>query len=43
MAALEAGRDYDLDEEVAASEEHACVHVRATDPLYVLYTSGCWK
>ena len=40
MAALEAGRDYDLDEEVAASEEHACVHVRATDPLYVLYTSG---
>jgi propionyl-CoA synthetase len=33
-------RDADWDEEVARAEPAACVPVRATDPLYVLYTSG---
>ena len=39
-AELALGRDYDFETEVAQSEEHACVAVGATDPLYVLYTSG---
>ena len=34
------GRDLDWAEVVAAAEPHACVPVAATDPLYILYTSG---
>jgi propionyl-CoA synthetase len=34
------GRDYDLAEAEAAAEPHDCVPVAATDPLYILYTSG---
>ena len=39
-ASLVKGRDLDWDEAVAAAEPHACVPVKATDPLYILYTSG---
>ncbi len=39
-AELVAGRDCDWDEVVAASKPHECVPVAATDPLYILYTSG---
>ncbi len=35
-----AGRDHDFREAVAAAEPHGCVPVLATDPLYILYTSG---
>ncbi len=38
--ALVPGRDVDWDEALAAAEPAGCVPVRATDPLYVLYTSG---
>ena len=34
------GRDVDWDEAVAAASPHECVPVAATDPLYILYTSG---
>ncbi len=34
------GRDVDWDEAVAAASPHDCVPVAATDPLYILYTSG---
>ena len=34
------GRDLDWEEAVAAAEPHGCVPVEATDPLYILYTSG---
>ncbi len=37
---LQAGRDEDWDEVMSAAEPHDCVPVAATDPLYVLYTSG---
>ncbi|MEX2629467.1 MAG: propionyl-CoA synthetase [Tistlia sp.] len=37
---LQAGRDEDWQEAVAAAEPHDCVAVEATDPLYILYTSG---
>jgi len=40
VAELVAGRDLDWDEAVAGAEPAGCVPVRATDPLYVLYTSG---
>ncbi|MCP2341442.1 propionyl-CoA synthetase [Actinomadura rupiterrae] len=33
-------RDVDWDEAVAAAEPAGCVPVAATDPLYILYTSG---
>src|SRR5581483_7770582 len=39
-AALSAGRDLDWNEAQAGVEPAACVAVAATDPLYVLYTSG---
>ena len=34
------GRDFDWEEEIAASKPADCVPVAATDPLYILYTSG---
>ncbi len=39
-ATMVAGRDFDFEEAVAAAEPHGCVPVLATDPLYILYTSG---
>ena len=39
-APLVKGRDLDWNEAVAAAEPHDCVPVKATDPLYILYTSG---
>ena len=39
-APLVAGRDYDWAELMAASQPAECVPVAATDPLYILYTSG---
>ncbi len=39
-AEMTAGRDHDWNEAVAAAEPHDCVPVAATDPLYILYTSG---
>ena len=38
--ALTPGRDIDWDEAMADAEPVGCVPVEATDPLYVLYTSG---
>lgn len=37
---LRAGRDRDWDAGLAAAEPADCVPVAATDPLYILYTSG---
>jgi propionyl-CoA synthetase len=34
------GRDYDWDEMMSKAEPADCVPVQATDPLYILYTSG---
>jgi len=39
-AELTPGRDHDLLAAEAAAEPHDCVPVLATDPLYILYTSG---
>ena len=39
-APLVAGRDLDWDAAVAAAQPADCVPVAATDPLYILYTSG---
>jgi len=39
-AELHPGRDLDWDEAMAAASPVECVPVAATDPLYVLYTSG---
>jgi propionyl-CoA synthetase len=39
-AALTPGRDIEWGEALAGAEPAACVPVAATDPLYVLYTSG---
>ncbi|HUZ73165.1 MAG TPA: propionyl-CoA synthetase [Stellaceae bacterium] len=39
-APLERGRDRDWNEAIAAAAPAACVPVEATDPLYILYTSG---
>lgn len=39
-AEMVAGRDIDWAEAVAGAQPAACVPVKATDPLYILYTSG---
>ncbi len=39
-ASMQAGRDVDWQEAMAAAEPQDCVPVAATDPLYILYTSG---
>jgi propionyl-CoA synthetase len=39
-ATLRAGRDLDWDQAMAGAEPADCVPVAATDPLYILYTSG---
>jgi len=39
-AVLTAGRDLDWEQAMAAAEPADCAPVAATDPLYVLYTSG---
>jgi propionyl-CoA synthetase len=40
LALLQPGRDFDWAELVADAEPADCVPVAATDPLYILYTSG---
>ena len=39
-ATMEAGRDFDWNDLMASAAPAPCVPVRATDPLYILYTSG---
>ncbi|MDJ0699462.1 MAG: propionyl-CoA synthetase [Woeseiaceae bacterium] len=39
-ATLVSGRDLDWNDATSAAEPHECVIVDATDPLYLLYTSG---
>jgi propionyl-CoA synthetase len=34
------GRDFDWSEEMAGAKPAGCVSIEATDPLYILYTSG---
>ncbi len=40
LAAMQPERDLDWQQAMAKAESAACVPVKATDPLYVLYTSG---
>jgi propionyl-CoA synthetase len=40
QAEMIAGRDVDWDEEMVKASPVDCVNVAATDPLYILYTSG---
>ncbi|MGD8349550.1 MAG: propionyl-CoA synthetase [Gammaproteobacteria bacterium] len=39
-AAMQAGRDVDWQDALAAAEPADCVPVKGSDPLYILYTSG---
>ncbi|HQS17959.1 propionyl-CoA synthetase [Reyranella sp.] len=39
-ATMVAGRDLDWNEALATAQPAPCVPVKATDPLYILYTSG---
>jgi len=39
-AELVKGRDVDWEEQMAKAKPEKCVTVKATDPLYILYTSG---
>jgi propionyl-CoA synthetase len=39
-AELKGGRDLDWEEILSSATPHDCVPVAATDPLYILYTSG---
>ena len=40
QAAMQPGRDVDWAEAMVSARPHPCVPVAATDPLYILYTSG---
>jgi propionyl-CoA synthetase len=40
LADMQAGRDLDWEQEVETAQPRGCVPVAATDPLYILYTSG---
>ena len=40
QAAMHSGRDLDWQQAMAKAESAPCVPVKATDPLYILYTSG---
>ncbi len=40
VASMVEGRDHDWQEALAGAEPQDCVPVAATDPLYILYTSG---
>ncbi len=40
VAPMDVGRDVDWNEAMDAAVPHDCVPVAATDPLYILYTSG---
>ena len=39
-ASMQTGQDLDWEQAIADAEPAACVAVRGTDPLYILYTSG---
>ena len=39
-ASLQPGRDRDWEEMMAAADPVDCLSLEATDPLYILYTSG---
>ena len=37
---MQPGRDLDWEDDMATATPHECVPVAATEPLYILYTSG---